>query len=1203
MLIHDIFENDIDRNINGVVKVGDLGDDLLYQELKEYVVTRELAGHFADFYKAYERALDTPTGKIGVWISGFFGSGKSHFLKILSYLLANREVRGMRAIDYFEGKIADPMVFAKMQRAASVPTEAILFNIDSKGGQWKEGSSAKTALLRSFERVFFENRGFYGEDLKLARLEEHIESQGKTDAFRAAFEERCGLSWTENRESYAFYEDAIVGALVEVMGMSESAAQHWFDGTEDDVISSERFAEMVRDYVEEKAAAHGDFRLLFMADEVGQFIGSDPDLMLSLQTLAEDLGTACSGKVWIVVTSQEAIDKVTNLVNTEFSKIQGRFDTRLSLSSSSVDEVIKKRILQKEEAAQAALEQDYAEQRNVLKNLFTFDESTSDLFGYADAGDFVESYPFVGYQFKILPSVFQAIREHGFSGKHMSTGERSMLSAFQESAQKVEERQTGALVPFWRFYDTVEKSLDHGIRQVINRCQEAAEAGHGLEPQDVAVLKTLYLIRYVNDVKANVNNIANLMIEDVDADKTALRASVQASLERLVRENKAARNGDRYNFLTSEEQDVADEVSKVQVDGAVVLGRIKKLLFDGLYTKTKHRKGANDFPFDRYADDSCHGKDAGGMKLNVITYAHEWARLSAGEFALKSVGQALVGLAEGDYYELLENAEKVAKYVQTNPVSQWPKTRQDIVRDKQREARADESRAKESLAKAIMEGRFAVDGRSVNPKAPNVEKALDAVLDELVSSVYTKAELIDSPIEGDADLVQILKGTKHSEPLPGEPGVNAGAVEEIMRFMDAQAWGNQATSMGDIQRKYQKAPYGWREVDIAAVVAQLVNRQRLAMSYAGKQLGADDVNEIVRRLRREADGTQVKLREVIDASVLARAQKAMKEFTGSASVPADEDGLFSFAKGKLEELRDDSQTLLASQYARQKAYPGKQVVSDGKKLADELLANAVDPVAFIKGLASRNASDRLGDLSEDLDKVRGFFASQTRLFDDSLKAVESLKTEGIYIEGDEEAQKAIARIREILGMVEPYGAIKELSDLNGKVSLALMSVAKAKRDDLLDSIKDAVAQIERYAADEGEGFETVASQVVNQAREAAVAKRDRANATTSASQLDAQLSQLNVWREQQIRKVDEAIANAKAEAERKEKERRTGRVSPEVQKPPVIPAKQQPKVLKRSNVCPPKTLRSVEEVDDYVESIRKKLVDALNVADAVRLGD
>ena len=361
MIIKDLFSKDINRSINGVIKVSQNDEASIQQELSEYVVTRELQRHFAAFFEKYEEALDVPTDKIGVWISGFFGSGKSHFLKMLSYLLANNEVAGKRAIDYFDGKLQDTLVYSKMRRCADVPTEAILFNIDSKGGQWKTGDTAKTALLRAFERVFYENLGFFGEDLKLAKLEQFIDQQGKTQQFREAFERVNGEPWLETRESYSYFEDDIVQVLQEVLGMSESAAQHWFDGSEDDVIAVDRFAQQVSEYAEARAAENGgQFRLLFMVDEVGQFIGSDTNLMLSLQTLVEELGARCKGRVWVMVTSQEAIDEVAMIVGDDFSKIQGRFNTRLSLSSSSVDEVIKRRVLDKTKPAASALKAEYA---------------------------------------------------------------------------------------------------------------------------------------------------------------------------------------------------------------------------------------------------------------------------------------------------------------------------------------------------------------------------------------------------------------------------------------------------------------------------------------------------------------------------------------------------------------------------------------------------------------------------------------------------------------------------------------------------------------------------------------------------------------------------------------------------------------------------------------------------------------------------
>lgn len=100
MIIRDMFEKDINRSINGVIKVSQDDERSIKQELSEYVVTRELQGHFAHFFESYSRALDVPTDKIGVWISGFFGSGKSHFLKMLSYLLSNKVVDGRPSIDW-----------------------------------------------------------------------------------------------------------------------------------------------------------------------------------------------------------------------------------------------------------------------------------------------------------------------------------------------------------------------------------------------------------------------------------------------------------------------------------------------------------------------------------------------------------------------------------------------------------------------------------------------------------------------------------------------------------------------------------------------------------------------------------------------------------------------------------------------------------------------------------------------------------------------------------------------------------------------------------------------------------------------------------------------------------------------------------------------------------------------------------------------
>ena len=126
--------------------------------------------------------------------------------------------------------------------------------------------------------------------------------------------------------------------------MSETAAHNWFDGTETVETSIAQLVSEMKEYVDAKPK---NFRLLFMIDEVGQYVGDSIDLLMNLQSLVEKIGSECNGKIWVVCTGQEAIDEIIKTRQDQFSRIQARFKTRLSLTSSSADEVIQKRILRR----------------------------------------------------------------------------------------------------------------------------------------------------------------------------------------------------------------------------------------------------------------------------------------------------------------------------------------------------------------------------------------------------------------------------------------------------------------------------------------------------------------------------------------------------------------------------------------------------------------------------------------------------------------------------------------------------------------------------------------------------------------------------------------------------------------------------------------------------------------------------------------
>lgn len=1179
--IRDLFAKDIDRRINGVIKVNQDDSASLEQELSEYVVTRELSRHFSDFFESYCSVLDVPTDKIGVWISGFFGSGKSHFLKILSYLLSSREVSGKRAIDYFDDKIDDPMVLSEMRRACSVPTEAILFNIDDKASQWKEGATAKTALLRAFARVFYEHRGFYGENLNIARMEEFIDGKGKTDEFRAAVERRTEMPWIELREDCTFHEDDIVEALQEVMGWSETQARRPFERVEDNAMAPEDLVREINQYVERREEEEGGrFRLLFLVDEVGQFIGGDVNLMLNLQTIVEDLGARCKGRVWVMVTSQEAIDEVTKVASTDFSKIQGRFNTRLSLSSSSVEEVIKRRVLDKTDDAAALLEAQYEQRSAVLKNLFAFEGSRADYIGYRSARDFRETYPFVGYQFNLMRDILYQIRVHGNSGKHLSGGERSMLSGFQESAQAIEERGIDALVPLWRFYDTLSEFLEHDIRQVVDRCQRMAENREGVEPQDAAVLKTLYLIRYITDIKPSASNVSILMVDTIDEDKVLLKERVASSLARLQAQNFISRHGDEYSFLTNVEQDIAREIKGTDIDSGAIVEGIAKVIFDDIFTSRKLRVGVNDFPIERYVDGVPHGAEQSGMRLEIITQANPLSEASDGEVALASSGRALVVLGDaGDYYDELSNAAKVRSYVRTKNVQNLDSVVRRIIEDKQKEAADSEREAGSMIAEAIVSARCAVDGQTVAVPAGTAKAKLEEVLRRLSEAVYSKAGFVGAPIEGRADLAKILAGTDQRG-LEGTGGANQRADDEMRRYLESQSLSLQQTSLGDVRRYFQKPPFGWRELDIAACVARLIVDGWAEASRAGAPLDPHDP-KVVDYLtsRSEEDKVRIGKRERVDEILLGRMRKLLKELPGVDAVSADEDELFESARTWLQNALDSCNDLLSGPYARESRYPGRDVAAAGRKLCGSLLEQAHDAKSLFKEMTA--SDDELLDFAEDFESVRGFFPNQQRLFDEALKAIDLMHEDDGYI-FDEEALEALSQIEQIVSEKAPYRLVSNLPALTDAIMSAHADALSKRKAQLLERIDSVKENIAGYAASASE-----ASYDASSLDQALLRKKSSVADAATLTKLAALDSQLDDFQDREFARIDAAAAPEPDDSGEGD--------------PAGSMSARKAKELRRSDVCSRKVLSTEDQIDAYVEAIRQKLLAALHEAGSVKL--
>lgn len=1167
MKIQDMFKENINRHINGVIKVEDNDPKTIKQEVEEYVITKELRKLFSEFFSEYSSSFDSPTKNTGVWISGFYGSGKSHFLKMLSYILENRVIDGKKTVEYFRDKFEDPGTFMDIDRSTKGNTETILFNIDAKGDQNK----GKTAILKVFSRVFYDHLGYKGNDLKVVSLEKHLASKGKTEDFKKEILDLSGCDWETIRKGFEFNEEFIIPAMMKVLNMSKESATDWFLNDYNVSFGIDDLIDDIKAYIDTKPS---DYRLFFMIDEVGQYAGGDKDLLLNLQSLVEGLGTKCGGKVWIICTGQEAIDDIIDVKANEFTRIQARFEIRLSLTSSSVDEVIQKRVLAKTDSAKTRLESIYNENSAVMKNLFAFSNAVGDIKGYDSDEQFVNIFPFVPYQLILMQKVFTEIRRHGNAGKHLASGERSMLSGFQDAAKAIEDRDEYSIVPFYRFYDTLEKFLEHAIRIVVNRSIKMVEENKGLEPIDVDVLKLLYLIRYIDDVKANLDNITILMADDIRVDVLELKQKVRESLERLLKQNFIGRNADTYMFLTDTEQDVQREIRNTEVDSSQIVSRISKIIFGEIYDSSKFRYGKADYAFNKYVDDTAYSSIGSGMTLRFLTVMEDPSEKTDLNLASRSGNEAIISLGDTNYFEQLEAAEKIRLYAKRKNLPSLDQTTQKIIRDQLEMATVMEENAKTSLISAINTGVIYVAGDKLQVKANDVNAKIEEALTFLVKHVFSKMDAINQYYNSDVDVLNILNG----DVTPRADGSydNQEAIEIVYDFLSDQSSMNREVFMSDIQSRYQGIPYGWREIEIASLVARLLKDQKVNIKYMGSIVPLNNP-KIIDYLRKKTETGKVKVlkRETVPRALITQARGLLRSYLDKMDIPNDEDSLVLFITSSLGEIKENY-SIIKKNYDRGN-YPGKSDVTNAINTISNIISIEGDNVALVKALI-----DNENNLFEDknrVERINTFFTSQVAIYDSARKLVDSLEADASFIKAREAALEATKKINEILDAFPfNYSSIPQLNSLIGTLRGMHDEMLKEEINKACTTIRQCEAIVSNIAGDSFSNIFKNFESFCNKERDV-LSKLEKI--VMIAPETYAVITE-----------KDRVLDEIEKKKQPKEK----------VDTPQITVHTKKYKSLPRTIVFHAKKLETESEIDSYVESIRKMLKDELlNNTDGIEI--
>jgi uncharacterized protein (DUF1810 family) len=1140
---------------------------------------------------------------MGVWISGFFGSGKSHFLKILSYLLANKQISGKRAIDYFKDdkKIVDPMVLADMQLAADTSTDVVLFNIDSKSES--TGKQNKDAIVNVFLKVFNEMQGFCGAMPHVADLERRLSEEGRYDEFKATFEDEYGEPWEASRQDFDFIQDSVVDTLVAMNFMSEAAARNWCEkAAEPYTISIEDFAKRVRSYIERKDKNH---HVVFLVDEIGQYIGDDSKLMLNLQTVTEELGKECMGKAWVIVTSQQDIYSITKVKGNDFSKIQGRFDTRLSLSSANVDAVIKKRILDKTETAAESLRLLYEQKATIIKNLIVFNDGVEKKL-YDNAQNFVEVYPFVPYQFNLLASVLTSIRTHGASGKHLSEGERSMLALFKESAATLKDEEMGIIVPFHRFYDALENFLDHSYRGVIIKAYDNSYINPDKRESnvfDINVLKTLFMIKYVLEIEANVDNITSLMIENIDDDRIALRERVEEALKVLTRQMLVQKNGSIYVFLTDEEQEINNEIEKENVEMSEVISKIAEMIFEDIFADKKYRYheygGRYSFAFNQTVDDRPYkANQIYDIGLRILTPWYDGGTDDATLRIMSGQGkEVLVVLPDDDEFLTEMRAYlKIERFLRKNTSTQVSKY--ETIREAKRvEMRERNGNARLYLTEALKEATIYVNGDVANIAAKEVTGRINDAIGRLVQTVYYKLSYIDTAM-GEADIRKMLHSTGQLS-LAMESGTekNAHALDDVQAFISMNSRNHMKTSMKTVKDRFMKAPYGFVEDDVNWLVARLFKRGDLAFTVNGSSVNLNNKSEdeIVGFVTKKAFVEKLLMEERV--RVADKDKKAVRDVTKEVFQTGlsseDEDSMMKNFQSHAKDLIDAIKIMEAN-YA-QHAYPGKKVLEFGKKLMQSVLQidSALEFFAYVS-----KKQDDFYDFAEDYEPVKSFFGSeQKQIFTRTLDMLRIYDDSKTYIV-NEELEDIVSKMSSIVNQEKPYGNIPKLPELRDKFMDAYNDILQVEEAPVLDSINQAkkrvmeVLSTKEYATSKHDSYVKMFDEIYEGAKScnnvsSLRSYADKADALklrllTEMDHLDAKLAQ------------QKAVEQAKRQAE---EARKNGAPATTESVEPIV----QPKIRKVKNVSIKKMtgtaswrLESAEDVEKYIDELKQTLITQLD---------
>ena len=843
--ISSLFASDISRDIEEVIKVDQTDEAIIKSEIDEYIVTEAIADHYVEILERYDATPNKPHEGIAVWISGFFGSGKSSFAKMLGLAIENRTIGGGLASELFAARTSDKKIPLLLRQITErIPTHAVIFDVSTDRGI-RSGNKTLTEIMY---RLFLESLG-YPKDLDLAELEIGLEQDGDLDEFKARFEDVTnGRSWDERKGVVAFALTEASAAVHALRPGIFADASDWarVHANRADV-TPRLLASRVVELMARRKPGHS---VLFVIDEVGQFVARDVDKMLDLQAIVQQLGVHGRGKHWLAVTSQEKLGELVSGLDDnriELARLMDRFKSQVHLEPSDISEVTSKRVLAKNASAQAQLGALYEEHRGSLAEHTRLSADIA-LPGLSRQA-FVDLYPVLPYQIDLIIQIVSGLRTQGGTSKHSGGANRTIIKLAQQllihPEVRLGDQEIGRLARLDQIYDLVESNIASEIRGKIH--QIADQVAH---PMARAVAKVICLLQFVKSVHRTAENIAAALYpglgepSQLEVVKEALRELEAAQLVRV--------GDDGYRIPTPTEDDW-ERVRMGMSPPPSETKRIHREILTGFWSPPPTFTLLDVKPFKAGLAVNGREEEKGDLLVHIVL-ADEGADFAASTQELRSRSQseqdaifwavAMNDAIDRETVELFRSREMLSK--KTREARTAAETH--LITEEQARARGHQAELQRLLRTACLSGfaYFRGNDRSPDERASDVAKAATGILGQVLPEVFTRfGDAAAKAPEVKRGLDALLTATD----LQGLPTVftalsllrdeggktvfdtEAAPLRELMVEIESgAAYGIKATGKS-LSEHFGRAPYGWDFDVIRLLVAVLLRAGAVQMTH------------------------------------------------------------------------------------------------------------------------------------------------------------------------------------------------------------------------------------------------------------------------------------------------------------------------------------------------------------------------------------